>query len=125
LVVADGFYEWKKLGPKTKEPYLFTLREETPFAFAGLWDRWAAPDGSELESCTIVTTAANELLVPLHDRMPVILSPDDYGVWLDPAVDDPNRLLPLLVPFAADKLKSERVSPVINNARNDLDPRMS
>ena len=125
LIVVDGFYEWKTLGPKTKEPYLFTLQDETPFAFAGLWDRWAAPDGSVLESGTIVTTAANELLAPLHERMPVILPPDDYGVWLDPAIDDPHVLLPLLVPFAADRLKSERVSPVINNARNDVDPRLA
>jgi putative SOS response-associated peptidase YedK len=124
LIVADGFYEWRKVNPKIKEPVWFTLRDESPFAFAGLWDRWTAPDGSVLESCTIITTSANALIAPLHDRMPVILTPAAFEEWLDPAVDDPHRLMPRLAPFPADEMKSEPVSSIINNARNEVDPRL-
>src|SRR5947207_1224429 len=86
LILADGFYEWKKEG-KQKLPYYFQLAEGQPFAFAGLWDRWRGPDGSSeeaVESCTIVTTTANELCGEIHERMPVILRPSDYDLWLNP-----------------------------------------
>lgn len=122
LIAADGFYEWKKSGTK-KEPFLFMLADESPFAFAGLWDRWNDPNGTAVESCTIITTTANELVAPLHDRMPVILAPPSFDVWLDPAIEDTDHLMPLLSPFAADKMKSEMVSMVVNNARNQDDPR--
>ena len=85
LVLADGFFEWKKVGQQ-KQPYYFRLQDEQPFAFAGLWERWRGPAGSDgppLESCTIVTTLANELCRPLHERMPVILEPADYDRWLE------------------------------------------
>ena len=123
LILADGFYEWRKVNPQTKEPYLFSLCDESPFAFAGLWDRWTSPAGIVLESCTIITTLANELVAPLHDRMPVILTPNMFDEWLDPAVEDSNRMMPLLTSLPADKMKAEPVSSVINNARNEVDPR--
>jgi putative SOS response-associated peptidase YedK len=97
LILADGFYEWKKDG-KQKTPHCFELPERRPFAFAGLWERWRG-DGDNsppVESCTIITTAANDVCSLLHERMPVILDPADYSVWLDPAITDLKRLLPLL-----------------------------
>src|SRR5262245_7474343 len=84
LVLADGFYEWQKVGGK-KQPYLIRLRGGEPFAFAGLWEHWER-DGRAVESCTILTTDANGLVKPLHDRMPVILAPQDFALWLDPKV---------------------------------------
>src|SRR6478752_3793860 len=114
LILADGFYEWKKEG-KQKLPFLFQAKEGRPFAFAGLWERWRgcgperkSPDDSKppLESCTIVTTEANELCRPIHERMPVILDPADYGLWLDPAVTDPQRLLPLLAAYPAEDMSA-------------------
>lgn len=82
LIVADGFYEWAKKGDGKKQPYHFSLRDEQHFAFAGLWERWQSPNGKPLDTCTILTTAANQVLAPIHDRMPVILHPDDYELWL-------------------------------------------
>jgi putative SOS response-associated peptidase YedK len=121
LILADGFYAWKKEG-KQKLPYYFQLQGERPFAFAGLWERWRGPEGSEgppLESCTIVTSTANELCGPYHDRMPVILEPTDYDLWLDPTVSDPERLRPLLSAFPACEMQSRPVNPRVNNVRND------
>lgn len=93
LILADGFYEWKQEGSR-KQPHYITLKSEDAFAFAGLWDRWQPPDGEPLETCTILTTTPNEVLQRIRDRMPVILPPDAYTVWLDPAVRDgsPSRL---------------------------------
>ena len=121
LVLADGYYEWQKVG-KVKQPYCFTLRDERPFAFAGLWESWRPPnslDGVPLESCTIITTAANELSAALHDRMPVILEPADYDLWLDPSVKDRARLEPLLAAYPSDAMKVEPADPRVNNARNE------
>lgn len=87
LIPAASFFEWEKIG-KAKRPYYFTSADDNPFAFAGLWERWSKGDGEPIESCTILTTAANELVKPYHDRMPVILSPGDYDAWLDPATTD-------------------------------------
>ena len=121
LILSDGFYEWKKEG-KQKLPYYFQLKGERPFAFAGLWERWRGPDKSSaepLESCTIVTTEANELCRPFHERMPVILEPADYDAWLDPNLTDSQQLLPLLGPVPADEMQTRPVNPRVNNVRND------
>ena len=118
LIPADGFYEWKREG-KTKQPYLITLREERPFAFAGLWERWRADDGSEIESCTIITTEANLRMRELHDRMPVILPENVYDVWLDKDLREPEALKPILVPYPDDEITFRPVSTFVNNARND------
>lgn len=121
LVLADGYFEWKKVG-KTKQPYYIRLRDERPFAFAGLWEAWrplGSLEGAPFESCTIVTTSANDLTAPLHERMPVILEPVDYDLWLDPAVTDRTRLEPLLATYPSVAMKVEPVDPRVNNVRND------
>ena len=120
LILTDGFFEWKKVG-KEKQPYLYRMRDERPFAFAGLWECWRGPAGSEgppLESGTILTTTANELCRELHERMPVILEESDYERWLDPAASKED-LQVLLAPFPAEEMKAEPVSRRVNNARND------
>jgi putative SOS response-associated peptidase YedK len=117
LILADGFYEWEKLGGR-KQPYYFRMRYGKPFAFAGLWERWDR-DGPPVESCTILTTSANDLLRSVHERMPVILAPADYGQWLDPAIRQPEELQPLLCPFPADAMTAYPVGLVVNNPRNE------
>jgi putative SOS response-associated peptidase YedK len=117
LIPADGFYEWRKAG-KTKQPIYIRRADDQPFAFAGLWERWSK-QGEPIESCTILTTAANDLLRPLHDRMPVILSPNDYGVWLDRQSTEPTKLAYLFEPCPVDELTAYPVNPVVNNARNE------
>jgi putative SOS response-associated peptidase YedK len=108
LIVADGFYEWKKFNGR-KQPYYIRLQDGQPFAFAGLWERWNRGD-SPIDSCTILTTDANELVGSIHDRMPVILDPGDYDLWLDPDVQDPKRLEPLLVPYTSEAMAAWPVS---------------
>lgn len=119
LVPADGFYEWKKLNVKSKQPYNIGLADDQLFAFAGLWDRWRSPSGEKIESCTILTTDANELLRDIHDRMPVILRREDYDLWLDPGVTDPRRVQDLLRPFDARLMKVYPVSTFVNSPDND------
>ena len=87
LILADGFYEWKREGTR-KQPYYIKLQNGDPFAFAGLWDRWQSANGQFLETCTILTTPPNALVAPIHDRMPVILPSSAYGRWLDPVMRD-------------------------------------
>jgi len=136
LVPADGFYEWRKLGPTTrgprggtrqppKQPHYIQMADEQPFAMAGLFEHWQDGHGNELESCTILTTAANEMMATLHDRMPVILPAERYDAWLDPAADTPDdvaRLAPLLAPFPAELMMHRPVSKHVNNPKHD-DPR--
>lgn len=117
LVPADGFYEWMKDG-KTKRPQYIYRRDRAVFAFAGLWERWNSPDGSEVLSATIITTEPNATIAPLHHRMAVILDPADYGTWLD-ANADPAVLQALLRPAPDDLLALHEVSPAVNNARHD------
>lgn len=118
LIPADGFYEWQRSG-KTKQPFCFEVRGGELFAFAGLWDHWRAPDGNMLESCTILTTASNQLLADIHDRMPVILAPDDYDLWLDPGMNKTGTALDLLTPLDAHLLNSYPVSARVNTVTND------
>lgn len=118
LVVADGFYEWQGRG-RLKRPYLIRLRGDRPFGFGGLWESWEGPDHGRIESCTILTTEANELVRPIHDRMPVIVAPDDYGRWLDPAVQDPRELTGLLRPFPNQPMEAIPVSIRVNNPANE------
>jgi putative SOS response-associated peptidase YedK len=117
LIAADGFYEWHTENGK-KQPHFIHRPGREPFAFAGLWERWHSDDGNVLETCTIVTTEANNLIKPLHDRMPVILARADFTKWLGP-VDDVKKLKPLLAPLSGDALRSYRVSPKVNNPRFD------
>jgi putative SOS response-associated peptidase YedK len=119
LIPASGFYEWKKTGDATKQPYHICLRNDQPFAFAGLWERWEKGDGPAIESCTIITTEANELLAKVHDRMPVILRPEDYDRWLDPRQRDRTELESLLAPYPPDEMKFYPISKLVNNPRNE------
>lgn len=119
LVPTDGFYEWRKTDAKTKTPMHFVLKSRQPFAFAGLWESWKNPDGQELRSFTIITTAANDLLRPIHDRMPVILRPEDEEKWLDIGSSDTAKLIPLLGPYPAEEMETYAVSTLVNSPRND------
>ncbi len=114
LVPTDGFYEWEKKG-KVTQPYLFRMADDSPFAFAGLWDRWRGPDGQITESCTIITTQSNERIISLHDRMPAILKPEEYATWLDPTART-DALLELLVPFPSELMIGRPVSSKVNKA---------
>jgi putative SOS response-associated peptidase YedK len=119
LVPADGFYEWRKVG-KAKQAIHFRPRDGQPFAFAGLWERWRPLDGGDpVETCTILTTTANNLVRPVHDRMPVILSPNDFARWLDPTYQRVEGLTPLLAPAPADGWEAVPVGPRVNSPRAD------
>ncbi len=116
LVLATGFYEWQRLGKK-KQPWLMRLTSGRPFAFAGLWEPPAA--GLASPTCTILTTEPNELARPIHDRMPVILDPADYALWLDPAVTAPAEVRPLLRPFPAGVMTAFPVTTAVNRPAFD------
>jgi putative SOS response-associated peptidase YedK len=121
LVLADGFYEWvKRPGEKAKTPYYIRMDDNSPFAFAGLWEEWQGKDGSQLQSATIITTEPNELIAPLHNRMPVILPADRYQEWLAPQELKPAELQPLLEPYTAHGMQAFPVSTLVNNPTNDL-----
>jgi putative SOS response-associated peptidase YedK len=119
LVLADGFYEWQKTNGR-RQPFYIHLKDDSPFAFAGLWEDWKR-DNREIESCTIIVTEANDVLKPIHDRMPVILSPEDYDVWLDPKVEDRKKLEEMLRPFPSSLMEAYPVSTVVNNLQNDIE----
>jgi len=118
LIPADGFYEWQPVG-RRKQPVYITLKSREPFSFAGLWETWTSPEGEEVRSCTIITCEANDLMKPIHDRMPVILSKEAESVWLDPTIQDPALLLPLLVPYPAEEMEVYPVSTWVNNPEHD------
>ena len=121
LVPADGFYEWA--GTKgSKQPYFIGLDGRAPFAFAGLWERWTDPEGEALESCTLLTTEATEHLSGLHGRMPVIVDPNDYGLWMDPDVQEPDLVSPVIDRNLGGTLNFYPVSAHVNDVRHD-DPR--
>jgi putative SOS response-associated peptidase YedK len=118
LIPADGFYEWKRT-EKAKQPFHFGLQDDSLFAFAGLWDRWRDPGGQVVESCSILTTAPNSLLANVHNRMPVILSPEHYDLWLDPGFKRVEALKEMLNPFDAMLMKRYPVSTRVNFVKND------
>ncbi len=121
LVPGDGFFEWKRLG-KRKQPHYIRMRDGQPFAFAGLWARWQGQVGEQIDSYTILTTEPNDLVRPIHDRMPVILARHDYEIWLDPKMQDVEQLRPLLRPSPSDNLIADPVETLVNNPAFD-DPR--
>ena len=116
LIAADGFYEWRKTDGGAKQPYYIRLADDAPFAFAGLWERWAPPDDDAVESCTLITTAANDLLKPIHDRMPVILAPSDHDAWLDAEAPSAEALLR---PYPADDMIAVPIGRLVNDPRSD------
>lgn len=118
IVPASGFYEWKPEAGR-KLPYYIRLSDGAPMGFAAVWEAWKTPEGSFLETFAILTMSANPLIAPIHDRMPVILHPDAYSLWLDKDVSKPEQLLPLYRPFPADLLTLYPVSTRVNSPRND------
>ena len=118
LVPADGFYEWQRTGG-SKRPMRVVLKSGEPFAFAGLWDAWRDPQGEWVLSCAIITTAANQLLSPIHHRMPVILPREAEALWLDAAVNEPGPLTDLLASYPADAMDACEVSPLVTSAANN------
>lgn len=114
LVLADGFYEWRKTG-KTKTPMYIQLADGAPFAFAGLWETWTAHDQAPIHSCTLITTTPNTLMATIHDRMPVILPPEAYATWLAPTELPAEKTLPLLQPYPAEAMRAHAVSTLVNN----------
>lgn len=118
LVIADGFYEWRREG-KARTPMRITLRSGEPFAFAGLWETWRDPEGDLIRSCTIITTAPNELVGGIHDRMPVILPPDLEPLWLDPDVKDSTILADILAPYPDEHMQAYQVSALVNSVHNN------
>jgi putative SOS response-associated peptidase YedK len=119
LIPADGFYEWAKLATKVKQPYNFGMTDDSLFAFAGLWERWRDPAGKFIETCTILTTKPNSLVADVHNRMPVILNPEDYDLWLDPGMTDVTVVGDSLKPFDPRLMKKYPVSTRVNRAEND------
>lgn len=117
LVPMEGFYEWARRGD-SKRPFYFHMRDGEPFAVAGLWEQWER-EGEPLETCTLLTTEANELLSGYHDRMPVILRPKDYDLWLDADERTAERLLSLLHPYSSEEMTAYAVSPMVNRPSND------
>lgn len=118
LIVADGFYEWQQQ-ENGKQPFYLRLKDDRPFAFAGLWEHWEEDRGEAIDSCTILTTNANELTSRIHSRMPVILDPKDYDLWLDPSVSKSETLQPLLRPYDSEKMEAYPVSKTVNRPTND------
>ncbi|MCG8416964.1 MAG: SOS response-associated peptidase [Proteobacteria bacterium] len=118
LVAANGFYEWKRAG-KRKIPHYIYRRSGLLIAFAGLWERWKDPDESWLLSFTIITTAANDLMAPIHNRMPVIIERADYERWLDPHIQSHDAVVDLLTPPPVDSLEMREVSTLVNSVKND------
>jgi putative SOS response-associated peptidase YedK len=118
IIPVDGYYEWQKTGGR-KQPYYYTMQDERPFGFAGLWDRWKSPEGEVLETCTILTTEANNKAKEIHDRMPVILHAEDYDLWLGEDIRKLDLLKELLRPYPSTEMIAYPVSTLVNNVRVD------
>jgi putative SOS response-associated peptidase YedK len=118
LIPADGFYEWLRVG-KTKQPYCFEVGNAEMFAFAGIWERWKDPSGNWVKTCSILTTTPNAVTSAVHDRMPVILDPDSYDLWLDPGMQDVSAASEMLKPYGAQFMRRYPISTRINHVAND------
>lgn len=120
LIPADGFFEWEKIDSKTKQPWLIHYQNRTPFVFAGLWESWKSPDHSEpVLSCSILTTASNTEMAEIHDRMPVVIAPEEYSTWLSPDAS-PGQVQGLLTGVPDGSWNRFRVSPIVGNVKNDV-----
>ena len=122
LIVTDGYYEWKKVGSK-KQPYYIRMRDEQPFAMAGLWEQWRGPKNEPLDepmqTCTIITTSSNSMCDEIHDRMPVILDANHFDLWLDPEMQERTTLENLLQTYDSDEMMADKVSTHVNSVKND------
>lgn len=118
LIPMDSFFEWKKEG-NSKTPMRITMKDNSLFGVAGLWDTWKSPTGEAIHTCTILTTEPNDLMRGIHDRMPVILSKEQHLTWLDPRIRDKDQLKSLLVPFDTEKMIAYQVSELVNSPKNN------
>lgn len=118
LILSDGFYEWNKTGEDKIPTYIF-LNNHKPFAFAGLWDNWKSPEGKIIYTCTIITTTPNELMAPIHNRMPVILQKQFIDFWLDSSYQKETELINILKPYPSDEMDAHEVSKLVNSPKND------
>lgn len=119
LIIADSFYEWKRDGDQSKTPMRIKLKSGGLFAMAGLWEQWKSPDGHSIFSCSVITTEPNELVGEIHDRMPVILKPEDEKIWLDRTITNTAQLDQLLKPLDKDLMEAYEVSPLVNSPKNN------
>ncbi|MGE6260456.1 SOS response-associated peptidase [Heyndrickxia sporothermodurans] len=119
LILADSFYEWKRHDNNTKTPMRIKLKAVDLFAMAGIWESWKSPNGQIVYTCSVITTASNELMSSIHDRMPVILEPDDEKYWLDPSISDIDFLHQFLKPFNQDMMEAYEVSTLVNSPKNN------
>lgn len=119
LIVADSFYEWKRLDEKNKTPMRIKLKDNGLFAMAGLWEKWVSEEGKSIFSCAVITTEPNKLVRNIHDRMPVILKPEDEKIWLNSNIDDINQLNKLLVPLDENLMEAYEVSQLVNSPKNN------
>jgi putative SOS response-associated peptidase YedK len=118
LIVADGFYEWQKTGQR-KTPVYIRLKSGKPFGFAGLYDTWTSPEGEQITTCTIITTEANDVMKPIHSRMPVIIPKDSEDLWLSPEIKDSEVLLDMLRPYPSEEMETHPVSNMVNSPANN------
>ncbi|AMM92829.1 hypothetical protein UP17_10070 [Peribacillus simplex] len=118
LIIADSFYEWKK-EPERKIPMRIKLKNHAPFGMAGLWESWKSPEGINIYSCSVITTVPNELMTSIHDRMPVILKPEDEKDWLNPSINDPAYLQQYLKSFDPEQMEAFEVSTDVNSTKNN------
>ena len=118
VIPASGFYEWQTSG-RTKKPWLFRQRDESPFGFAGLWESWRTPEGATIESCAVVTSEPNGVMRPIHHRMPVMLAPAQFSAWLDRRNDTPAALADLLRPAPDETMSARAVGPHVSNVRHE------
>lgn len=118
IIPASGFFEWDHSG-NARIPHYITMKDGAPFAFAGIWDSWKSPEGEPVESCSILTTASNSLVATLHDRMPVILHPTEFDLWLDRSMNDPEKLKRLYQPYPAELLQEWEVSTIVNSPSHE------
>lgn len=119
LVIADGFYEWRDTEQGKKVPVYVRLKSKKPFGFAGLWESWTSPEGPIIKTCTIVTTEPNELMKPIHNRMPVIVLKDVEALWLDPHAHGKEELQQVFQPYPSEEMETFEVSPLVNSPAND------
>lgn len=119
LIIADSFYEWKRHNDKTKTPMRIKLKTNELFGMAGLWESWESPSGNKIFSCTVITTTPNEMVKDIHDRMPVILKPEDEKVWLDPTINDTGDLNDFLKPLPEELMDAFEVSTLVNSPKNN------
>jgi putative SOS response-associated peptidase YedK len=118
IIPTSGYFEWEHAGAR-KQPYFFQMADQTPMCLAGIWETWKAPDNSVIETFAILTTAANKLTATLHDRMPVVLHPDDFPLWLSRNMHDPEQLQQLYLPYQASEMIAYKVPDLVNNPRFD------